>query len=131
MSHDASHEHPSARHEAAEPEGLPPLAFRPTGGTPGPTDEHWLRYLVYIRGAVAALRFEDGDLTDRMRRGFDSGEQALDTVRAWAETERQLAAAIEILRAAQTRCTLAESRVGKRTARRVATEPPKAQYPTA
>jgi hypothetical protein len=83
-------------------------------GARGPSHEHWLQYLVYIRGAVAALRFDDGDLTERMRNGFDTDAEALDAVHAWAETERQLAAAIEILRTAQARCTLAASRVGTR-----------------
>ena len=73
----------------------------------GPSPEHWLQYLVYIRGAVAALRFSDGDLTERMRNGFDTDAEALGAVHAWAETERQLAAAIELLRTAQARCTLA------------------------
>jgi hypothetical protein len=49
-----------------------------------------------------------------MRNGFDTDAEALDAVHAWAETERQLAAAIEILRTAQARCTLAASRVGTR-----------------
>jgi hypothetical protein len=82
----------------------------------GPSPEHWLQYLVYIRGAVAALRFSDGDLTERMRNGFDTDAEALDAVHAWADTEHQLAAAIELLRTAQARCTLAASRVGSRTA---------------
>jgi hypothetical protein len=73
-------------------------AFEPMVGAGGPSHEHWLQYLVYIRGAVAALRFDDGDLTERMRHGFDSHAEALESVHAWAETERQLAAAIEILR---------------------------------
>jgi hypothetical protein len=80
----------------------------------GPTDEHWHQHLIFIRGAKAALRFDDQALTERMRSGFDTDEDALDPIRAWALTERQLVAAIEILRAAQARCKLAISRVGTR-----------------
>jgi hypothetical protein len=82
----------------------------------GPSHEHWLQYLVYIRGAVAALRFDDGDLTERMRNGFGTQAEALDAVRAWAETEQQLEAAIQLLRTAQARCSLAASRVGTKFA---------------
>jgi hypothetical protein len=85
-----------------------------------------MQYLVYIRGAVLALGFNDGDLTERMRRGYDTDAEALEAVHAWAETERQLAAAIHILRTAQARCTLAGSRVGMRTGRRGGAEKAKA-----
>jgi hypothetical protein len=103
--------------EAATLAAAPALTFQPMVGARGPSHEHWLQYLVYIRGAEAALRFDDGDLTDRMRNGFDTDAEALDAVHAWAETERQLAAAIELLRTAQARCTLAASRVGTRIGR--------------
>ena len=96
----------------------PAPAFQPMLGARGPSHEHWLQYLVYVRGAVAALRFDDGDLTERMRNGFDTDAEALEAVHAWAETERQLAAAIDLLRMAQARCTLAASRVGTRIGRR-------------
>ena len=108
--------------DAAKPAAVAAATFKPMLGARSPSQEHWLQYLVYIRGAVAALRFGDGDLTERMRNGFDTDAEALDSVRAWAETERQLAAAIELLRAAQERCTLAASRVGTRAARPAAVE---------
>jgi hypothetical protein len=111
MLHDSSPERLPPGREAAKPAAP---TFQPMLGARGPSHEHWLQYLVYIRGAVAALRFDDGDLTERMRNGFDTDAEALDAVHAWAETERQLAAAIEILRTAQARCTLAASRVGTR-----------------
>jgi hypothetical protein len=99
-------------------DGAPPPAFERVLGVAGPTYETWMQYLVYIRGAVLALAFSDGDLTERMRRGYDTDAEALEAVGAWAKTERELAAAIDILRTAQARCTLAASRVGPRTARR-------------
>ena len=102
---------------AAKRAATPATTFKPMLGAHGPSHDEWLQYLVYIRGAVAALRFDDGDLTERMRHGFDTDAEALESVHAWAETERQLAAAIEILRTAQTRCTLAASRIGTRAAR--------------
>ena len=111
---------------AAKRMATPLTTFKPMLGAHGPSHEHWLQYLVYIRGAVAALRFNDGDLTERMRTGFDTDAEALDSVHAWAETERQLAAAIELLRAAQARCTLAASRIGTRIPRRIAAEPAEA-----
>ncbi len=114
MLHDSSPERPLPAREVAKPAAA---TFQPMLAVRGPSHEHWLQYLVYIRGAVSALRFDDGDLTERMRNGFDTDAEALDAVRAWAETERQLAAAIELLRTAQARCTLAASRVGTRTAR--------------
>jgi hypothetical protein len=98
----------------AKLEGLPARTFEAMKVTDGPTDEHWQRHLIFIRGAKAALRFDDRTLTERMRIGYDTDEDALDPIRAWALTERQLVAAIEILRAAQARCTLAISRVGTR-----------------
>ena len=49
-----------------------------------------------------------------MRTGFDTDAEALDFVHAWAETEHQLMATIELLRTAQARCTLAASRIGTR-----------------
>ncbi|HET6222983.1 MAG TPA: hypothetical protein VFE11_12480 [Dongiaceae bacterium] len=98
----------------AELEGLPASTFKPMMTAAGPTDEHWHQHLIFIRGAKAALRFDDQALTERMRSGFDTDEDALDPIRAWALTERQLVAAIEILRAAQARCKLAISRVGTR-----------------
>jgi hypothetical protein len=118
MSHDSSLEHPMLDCEAARREGTPPLTFQAMLGTAGPTYETWMQYLVYIRGAVLALGFNDGDLTERMRRGYDTDAEALEAVDAWAETERQLAAAIDILRTARARCTLAGSRVGVRTRHR-------------
>jgi hypothetical protein len=102
---------------AAKGMATPMTTFKPMLGAHGPSQEHWLQYLVYIRGAVSALRFNDGDLTERMRTGFDTDAEALDAVHAWAETERQLAAAIELLRTAQARCILAASRVGTRIVR--------------
>ena len=117
MLHDSSPERPPPGREVAKPAAASAATFQPMLGDRGPSHEHWLQYLVYIRGAVAALRFDDGDLTDRMRRGFDTDAEALESVHAWAETENQLAAAIEILRAAQARCTLAASRVGARIGR--------------
>jgi hypothetical protein len=114
MLHDSSPERRPSGRDAAKPAAA---TFKPMLGALGPSQEHWLQYLVYIRGAVAALRFNDGDLTERMRNGFDTDAEALDSVHAWAETERQLAAAIELLRTAQARCTLAASRVGTRTGR--------------
>jgi hypothetical protein len=121
--------HPDSASESSLPGGgaakrtaTPITTFKPMLGARGPSHEHWLQYLVYIRGAVAALRFNDGDLTERMRTGFDTDAEALDAVHAWAETERQLTAAIELLRTAQARCTLAASRVGTRTGRLVVTE---------
>ena len=113
----SSPEKPPVGREAATLAAAAALTFKPMVGAGGPSHEHWLQYLVYIRGAVAALRFDDGDLTERMRHGFDTDAEALESVHAWAETERQLAAAIEILRTAQTRCTLAASRIGTRAAR--------------
>ena len=113
----SSPEKPPVGREAATLAVAAALTFEPMVGAGGPSHEHWLQYLVYIRGAVAALRFDDGDLTERMRHGFDSHAEALESVHAWAETERQLAAAIEILRTAQRRCTLAASRIGTRAAR--------------
>lgn len=118
MPHDSSPEYPMPGRDAATLAAAPAPAFQPMLGARGPSHEHWLQYLVYIRGAVAALRFDDGDLTERMRNGFDTDAEALDAVHAWAETERQLAAAIELLRMAQARCTLAASRVGTRIGRR-------------
>jgi hypothetical protein len=112
MPHDSSPERALPGREAAKPA---PATFQPMLGARGPSPEHWLQYLVYIRGAVAALRFDDGDLTERMRNGFRTDAEALDAIHAWAETERQLTAAIEILRTAQARCILAASRVGTRT----------------
>src|SRR5438477_9637966 len=99
MAPDSSPEYPlpGRRRNGAKPAA----AFQPMLGARGPSHEHWLQYLVYIRGAVAAPRFNDGDLTERIRNGFDTDAEALASVRAWAETERQLAAAIELLRAAQ------------------------------
>ena len=120
MSDVSSPEMPPIGREAATLAATAALTFEPMVG--GPSHEHWLQYLVYIRGAVAALRFDDGDLTERMRHGFDTDAEALESVHAWAETERRLAAAIEILRTAQTRCTLAASRIGTRSAR---TTPPR------
>ncbi len=117
MPHDSSPEYPMSGRDAAMLAAAPAPIFQPMVVARGPGHEHWLQYLVYIRGAVAALRFDDGDLTERMRNGFDTDEEALEAVHAWAETERQLAAAIEILRTAQARCTLAVSRVGTRIAR--------------
>jgi hypothetical protein len=122
MSHEASSEHPTLGGEAVELAAATPLTFQPMVGVPGPTYEHWLQYLVYIRGAVAALKFDDRTLTERMHRGFDTDAEALDAVHAWAETERQLAAAIDILRTAQARCTLAAARVGTRIGRPPGTE---------
>jgi hypothetical protein len=117
MSQGSSLEHPVLDCEAVRLEGALPLTFQPVPRPTGPTYENWMQYLVYIRGAVLALGFNDGDLTERMRRGYDTDADALEAVHAWAETERQLAAAIDILRTAQARCTLAGSRVGKRTGR--------------
>ena len=114
MSDVSSPEKPPIGREAANLAAVAALTFEPMVGAGGPSHEHWLQYLIDIRGAVAALRFDDADLTERMRRGFDTDAEALESVHAWAETERQLAAAIEILRTAQTRCTLAASRVGTR-----------------
>jgi hypothetical protein len=108
---------PQRRHPGrivTAPPTTPAANFQPMLEARGPSPEHWLQYLVYIRGAVAALRFSDGDLTERMRTGFDTDAEALDAVHAWAHTERQLAAAIELLQTAQARCTLAASRVGTR-----------------
>lgn len=102
---------------AAKRAAAPATTFKPMLGAHGPSHEEWLQYLVYIRGAAAALRFGDVDLTERMRTGFDTDAEALDAVHAWAETERQLAATIELLRAAQARCLLAASRVGTRAGR--------------
>lgn len=107
MPHDSSLERPAPGRDANKP---PSSAFQPMLDVRGPSHEHWLQYLVNIRGAVAALRFNDGDLTERMRNGFDTSAEALDAVHAWAETERQLEAAIGLLRTAQVRCTLAASR---------------------
>lgn len=118
MLHDSSSERPLLGRDAAKPATAPAATFQPMLGARGPSHEHWLQYLVYIRGAEAALRFDDGALTERMRTGFDTDAEALDAVYAWAETERQLTAAIEILRTAQARCTLAASRVGTRIGRR-------------
>jgi hypothetical protein len=126
MSQDSSLDDPMLDCEAARLEGAPPLTFQPLPGAAGPTYETWMQYLVYIRGAVLALGFNDGDLTERMRRGYDTDVEALEAVHAWAETERQLAAAIDILRTAQARCTLAGSRVGMRTGRRGGAEKAKA-----
>ena len=112
----SSPEKPPVGREAATLAVAAALTFEPMGGAGGPSHELWLQYLVYIRGAVAALRFDDGDLAERMRHGFDTHAEALESVHAWAETERQLAAAIEILRTAQRRCTLAASRIGTRAA---------------
>ena len=84
--------------------------FKPVLGAAGPTDENWLLHLINIRGAVSALRFDDRELTERMRGGFVSIEAARDPIRAWADTEHELAAAIEILRTAQSRCSLAVPR---------------------
>jgi hypothetical protein len=114
MLHDSSPERTLPGGQIAKPGAASAATFQPMLDARGPTPEHWLQYLVYIRGAVAALRFGDGDLTERMRNGFDTDAEALDAVHAWAETERQLAAAIELLRTAQARCTLAASRVGTR-----------------
>ena len=114
--------------DAAKPAAVPAATFKPMLGARGPSHEHWLQYLVYIRGAVAALRFNDGDLTERMRNGFDTDAEALDSVHAWAETEQQLAAAIELLRAAQERCTLSASRVGTRIARPAVAEQAKVRW---
>ena len=118
MSHDSSAEDPMRDSEVGLLEGAQPLTFQPMPGAAGPTYENWMQYLVYIRGAVLALGFNDGELTERMRRGYDTDAEALEAVHAWAETERQLTAAIDILRTAQTRCSLAASRVGMRTGRR-------------
>jgi len=93
-----------------KPNGSPAPTFKPVLGAAGPTDENWLLHLINIRGAVSALRFDDRELTERMRGGFVSVEAARDPIRAWADTEHELAAAIEILRTAQTRCNLAVSR---------------------
>ena len=112
----SSPEKPPVGREGATLAVAAALTFEPMVGAGGPSHEHWLQYLVYIRGAVAALRFDDGDLAERMRHGFDTHAEALESVHAWAETERQLAAAIEILRTAQRRCTLAASRIGTRAA---------------
>jgi hypothetical protein len=113
---DESHgDNPTPDRGGAKLEEVPAPIFGPMAVSPGPTDEHWLRHLIFIRGARAALRFDDRTLTERMRIGFDTDEDALDPIRAWALTERQLLAAIDILRAAQARCTLAISRVGTRT----------------
>ncbi|HUL09132.1 MAG TPA: hypothetical protein VLV76_22565 [Candidatus Acidoferrum sp.] len=112
MPHDSSPERPAPGHPASKPAPVSAAAFQPMLDVRGPSHEHWLQYLVNIRGAVAALRFNDGDLTERMRNGFDTSAEALDAVHAWAETERQLEAAIGLLRTAQARCTLAVSRVG-------------------
>ena len=116
MPHVSSPEKPPVGREAATLAVAAALTFEPMVGAGGPSHELWLQYLVYIRGAVAALRFDDGDLAERMRHGFDTHAEALESVHAWAETERQLAAAIEILRTAQRRCTLAASRIGTRAA---------------
>jgi hypothetical protein len=116
--------------EAARLEGTPPLTFQAILGAAGPTYETWMQYLVYIRGAVLALGFNDGDLTERMRRGYDTDAEALEALHAWAETERQLTAAIDILRTARARCTLAGSRVGMRTSRRGGAEKAKALLPS-
>jgi hypothetical protein len=118
MSHDSSAENPMRDCAVALLGGAPPLTSQAMPSATGPTYESWMQYLVYIRGAVLALGFNDGELTERMRRGYDTDAEALEAVHAWAETERQLAAAIGILRTAQTRCSLAASRVGVRTGRR-------------
>ena len=118
MPHDSSPAYPMPGRDAVTLAAAAAPAFQPMLGARGPSHEHWLQYLVYVRGAVAALRFDDGDLTERMRNGFDTDAEALEAVHAWAETERQLAAAIDLLRMAQARCTLAASRVGTRTGRR-------------
>jgi hypothetical protein len=125
----SSLEKPPPGREAATLAAAAALTFEPMGGAVGPTHEHWLQYLIYIRGALAALRFDDGDLTERMRHGFDSDADALESVHAWAETERQLVAAVEILRTAQTRCTLAASRVGTRNGRQAGAAATKALNP--
>ena len=114
MTGDSSLDHPMLGCEPARPGAVRPLAFQPMPGAAGPTYESWMQYLVYIRGAVLALGFNDADLTERMRRGYDTDAEALEAVHAWAETERRLAAAIDLLRTAQARCTLAASRVGAR-----------------
>ncbi len=116
MSDDSSSpEPPMLDREAAQLEAVPPLAFQPLPSAAGPAYEHWMQYLVYIRGAVLALGFNDGELKERMRRGYDTDAEALEAVHAWAETEGQITAAIDILRTAQTRCSLAASQVGTRT----------------
>jgi len=112
MLRDSSPESTLPGHDAAKPTPVSAPAFQAMLEVRGPSHEHWLQYLVYIRGAVAALRFDDGDLTERMRNGFNTRAEALDAVHAWAETERQLEAAIQLLRTAQARCSLAASRVG-------------------
>jgi hypothetical protein len=114
MSSESYGDNPMPDRGGARLEEVPASTFGPMTVSPGPTDEHWLRHLIFIRGARAALRFDDRALTERMRIGFDTDEDALDPIRAWALTERQLVAAIEILRTAQARCTLAVSRVGTR-----------------
>jgi hypothetical protein len=112
MLRDSSPERPLSGHDTENPTPARAPAFPAMLDVRGPSHEHWLQYLVYIRGAVAALRFDDGDLTERMRNGFGTQTEALDAVRAWAETEQQLEAAIQLLRTAQARCSLAASRVG-------------------
>lgn len=117
MTHDSSPAHAMIDCETARLEVAPPLIVQPMPGAAGPTYESWMQYLVYIRGAVLALGFNEADLTERMRRGYDTDAEALEAVHAWAETERRLAEAIDLLRTAQARCTLAASRVGARTIR--------------
>ena len=68
----SSPEKPPVGREAATLAVAAALTFEPMVGAGGPSHEHWLQYLVYIRGAVAALRFDDGDLAERMRHGFDT-----------------------------------------------------------
>jgi hypothetical protein len=114
MSSESYGDNPMPDRGSAKLEEVSATTFGPMTVAPGPTDEHWLGHLIFIRGARAALRFDDRALTERMRIGFDTDEDALDPIRAWALTERQLLAAIDILRAAQARCTLAISRVGTR-----------------
>jgi hypothetical protein len=114
MSNESHGDNPMPDRGGAKLEGVPAPTFKPMMTAAGPTDEHWQRHLIFIRGARAALRFDDQALTERMRIGFDTDEDALDPIRAWALTERQLVATIEILRAAQARCKLAISRVGTR-----------------
>jgi hypothetical protein len=111
---DSASERPLSGDGAAKQAAMPATTFKPLLGAHGPSHDQWLQYLVYIRGAAAALRFGDVDLTERMRTGFDTDAEALDSVHAWAETEHQLMATIELLRTAQARCTLAASRIGTR-----------------
>ena len=80
MSDVSSPEKPPIGREAANLAAAAALTFEPMVGAGGPSHEHWLQYLVYIRGAVAALRFDDGDLTERMRHGFDTHAEALESV---------------------------------------------------